>query len=373
MVVENVRGAQPWVGRARWNYGSYYLWGDVPALMPQTVARAKRPGHDWNRYNETGEVSPHWRIDGQSGIKTPGPPHLRDGEAHTKHLTNPGEHGQKVPGFRFDEARAAAASRTARSSTLRTLAAPGSISRTTPPAATGGTRTVGVRAHRGMMSPKLARARARVRNGLTRTCVSTLPSASPRRKAASAQIREDPADAQHLHSQDVQASPPKSDITFSLASPRKAWLYGREQEGSHVLRLRSRLRRARWPQRAPCRAPGQSPQPAVPDVRRQESADAGGSRGWISVRFLCRSGRGRLCRGRLLVPRATNPTARSPPAPGPRWARRTAVRQAREADYDDSYPRRACSDPGGHSWVVQEVESGEGRSYCEWCGADGDA
>ena len=34
MVVENVRGAQPWVGRARWNMGSYYLWGDVPALMP---------------------------------------------------------------------------------------------------------------------------------------------------------------------------------------------------------------------------------------------------------------------------------------------------------------------------------------------------
>jgi len=34
MVVENVRGAQEWVGRAAWNYGSFYLWGDVPALMP---------------------------------------------------------------------------------------------------------------------------------------------------------------------------------------------------------------------------------------------------------------------------------------------------------------------------------------------------
>ena len=33
MVVENVRGAQAWVGRARWNFGSFYLWGDVPALM----------------------------------------------------------------------------------------------------------------------------------------------------------------------------------------------------------------------------------------------------------------------------------------------------------------------------------------------------
>jgi hypothetical protein len=33
MIVENVRGAQPWVGRARWSFGSFYLWGDVPALM----------------------------------------------------------------------------------------------------------------------------------------------------------------------------------------------------------------------------------------------------------------------------------------------------------------------------------------------------
>ncbi len=42
MVVENVRGAQPWVGRARWNFGSYYLWGDVPALMPITMPRCGR-------------------------------------------------------------------------------------------------------------------------------------------------------------------------------------------------------------------------------------------------------------------------------------------------------------------------------------------
>lgn len=34
LVVENVRGAEKWVGRARWNFGSFYLWGDVPALMP---------------------------------------------------------------------------------------------------------------------------------------------------------------------------------------------------------------------------------------------------------------------------------------------------------------------------------------------------
>lgn len=42
IVIENVRGAQPWVGRARWNFGSYYLWGDVPALMPITLPRIGR-------------------------------------------------------------------------------------------------------------------------------------------------------------------------------------------------------------------------------------------------------------------------------------------------------------------------------------------
>src|SRR3990167_3530109 len=44
LVVENVRGAQKWVGRARWHFGSFYLWGDVPALMPMTLKASKVPG-----------------------------------------------------------------------------------------------------------------------------------------------------------------------------------------------------------------------------------------------------------------------------------------------------------------------------------------
>jgi len=43
MVVENVRGAIPWVGRSRWNFGSFHLWGDVPALMPATLKAVKVP------------------------------------------------------------------------------------------------------------------------------------------------------------------------------------------------------------------------------------------------------------------------------------------------------------------------------------------
>lgn len=61
MVVENVRGAIPWVGRSRWNFGSYHLWGDVPALMPFIAPRttlkaafSHRPGgmSIWDAYRE---------------------------------------------------------------------------------------------------------------------------------------------------------------------------------------------------------------------------------------------------------------------------------------------------------------------------------
>ena len=61
LVVENVCGAQTWVGRARWHYGSFYLWGDVPALMPTTTKR-KQAGNFhqngngvWNRGEHIGE------------------------------------------------------------------------------------------------------------------------------------------------------------------------------------------------------------------------------------------------------------------------------------------------------------------------------
>jgi len=76
LVVENVRGAEPWVGRAKWSFGSYYLWGDVPALMPSTVRleSVKAPGMNWsdrsnpnNRQSFTeygGRKNPGFRFDG---------------------------------------------------------------------------------------------------------------------------------------------------------------------------------------------------------------------------------------------------------------------------------------------------------------------
>lgn len=44
MIVENVRGAQPWVSRANASFGSYYLWGDVGMVGKRVVAGVPRFG-----------------------------------------------------------------------------------------------------------------------------------------------------------------------------------------------------------------------------------------------------------------------------------------------------------------------------------------
>ena len=54
LIIENVKGAQPWVGRARWHYGSFYLWGDVPALMPRQ-STWKNNGGSWFNIGSPGQ------------------------------------------------------------------------------------------------------------------------------------------------------------------------------------------------------------------------------------------------------------------------------------------------------------------------------
>jgi hypothetical protein len=75
MVVENVRGAQKWVGRSRWNFGSFHLWGDVPALMPIGAAQKINP-------DGTARGVGSWFAIADS--------------------KNRGSSGHKVAGFRFD-------------------------------------------------------------------------------------------------------------------------------------------------------------------------------------------------------------------------------------------------------------------------------
>jgi hypothetical protein len=97
MVVENVKGAQPWVGRAKWNFGSFYLWGDLPALMPATVA-AQKFNPDGSNH---GQGSWFAVADSKNrGTKNTGS-WFAIGSPGQKNVGNNPD-GRKNPGFRFD-------------------------------------------------------------------------------------------------------------------------------------------------------------------------------------------------------------------------------------------------------------------------------
>ena len=68
LIVENVRGANEWVGRSRWAFGSFHLWGDVPALMPPTFKGAKVPGF---RFDGSGGSFQTASVE-ESGVKARG-------------------------------------------------------------------------------------------------------------------------------------------------------------------------------------------------------------------------------------------------------------------------------------------------------------
>ena len=98
MVVENVKGAQRWVGRAMWHFGSFFLWGDLPALMPTTAA-VKIAGQNWSRFREIGEVTNSGGggnpVDG-TGLKIGDHNTYRKGNGTSPCFTNPSEGGDGV-------------------------------------------------------------------------------------------------------------------------------------------------------------------------------------------------------------------------------------------------------------------------------------
>lgn len=71
VVIENVCGAQPWVGSANWRYGSFYLWGDVPALMPIVRKRPAFKGGDRNIGRASGSHEWNTGFD-VNAVKVPG-------------------------------------------------------------------------------------------------------------------------------------------------------------------------------------------------------------------------------------------------------------------------------------------------------------
>lgn len=129
MVVENVCGAQKWVGKARAHYGSFYLFGDVPALMPKPTKAVKVGGLDWNGFKRgdpdyKGQAFNTISITRElSAIKNGGGSWFRvahnttsgkgqnpDGRPlHTPHMTNPAEHGIKQYGSKSTKRKFASA------------------------------------------------------------------------------------------------------------------------------------------------------------------------------------------------------------------------------------------------------------------------
>jgi hypothetical protein len=69
MVVENVRGTIPWVGRSRWNFGSFHLWGDVPALMPFTMNAVKVPSFRFDGSGRSFQTASVRRTDKGKGAR----------------------------------------------------------------------------------------------------------------------------------------------------------------------------------------------------------------------------------------------------------------------------------------------------------------
>lgn len=90
--------AEASVGRAKWNFGSYYIWGDVPALMPITQPRRKSKIGSWDPTRENYNANHNW-----DGVKA-GDRNKAAAEGGHKWSTSFDEtlNGHKVPGFRFD-------------------------------------------------------------------------------------------------------------------------------------------------------------------------------------------------------------------------------------------------------------------------------
>lgn len=96
LVVENVRGAIPWVGRSRWNFGSFHLWGDVPALMPMSRRCIKVDGF---RFDGSGRSFQSAAVNGRGVKFSQSGAAWFDGKPHDKMLGNlgPAAYGSKSP------------------------------------------------------------------------------------------------------------------------------------------------------------------------------------------------------------------------------------------------------------------------------------
>jgi hypothetical protein len=105
MVIENVRGAQKWVGRANAHFGSFFLWGDVGMVGNRVVCVVEgkllggsgvAPRSFAGKLPKGNASSPMWKDRAISGYGHQ--------EQHLGTIADfvDERNGLKVPGFRFD-------------------------------------------------------------------------------------------------------------------------------------------------------------------------------------------------------------------------------------------------------------------------------
>ena len=104
MVQENVRGAQKWVGSAAWHYGSYYLWGDVPAVMPHAVRAVKVGGFSWSDFGKPGYEAKAFNGEAERATKNNGGSWFNIGSPGQK-VTGQNPDGRKDNGSWFHDSQ----------------------------------------------------------------------------------------------------------------------------------------------------------------------------------------------------------------------------------------------------------------------------
>jgi hypothetical protein len=97
LILENVRGAQKYMGKAVAHYGSFYLWGDVPPLLP-----IGRPTKGFTRANKTSGNAPTggFKCSPIDGKQWRGNTPVKTELAENRDMKFPGECERKEPTYK---------------------------------------------------------------------------------------------------------------------------------------------------------------------------------------------------------------------------------------------------------------------------------
>lgn len=106
MVVENVKGAQPWVGPAKAHFGSFYLWGDVESVGGRITigkfgqslrpmrGKAKVPGLNWSGSDQPGYVARGFNVTAEQRMREAHNTESGHGQNPVNGVQQPGHSGR---------------------------------------------------------------------------------------------------------------------------------------------------------------------------------------------------------------------------------------------------------------------------------------